>query len=165
MLEDAVLGVWEFDREVDLRHATICALDQVEPPDMQVVIVRSTGDTVTVRVLDGHLADPESLLYVEHRGLFEIWGPRPGAPANPYARCSGCGRFRRPSWPVAAPGLQVTLRNSHPSFALLWRFLCRCMFCGPSMPQQARGQMWSMMYPLQRLRVPSSGPPGQGWPS
>ena len=44
MLEDAVLAVWEFDREVDLGLATRCDLDRVEPPDMHVVIVHSTGE-------------------------------------------------------------------------------------------------------------------------
>jgi hypothetical protein len=80
MLEDAVLAVWEFDREVDLALATRCALDRVKPPDMHVVIESSTGDTVTARITSGRPTDPESLLYVERRGLFEIigseaWGP------------------------------------------------------------------------------------------
>jgi hypothetical protein len=74
MLEDAILEVWEFGRDVDLGLAARCALDHVEPPDMHIVVASSTGDTVTVRITDGRLTDPESLLYVERRGLFEVVG-------------------------------------------------------------------------------------------
>ncbi len=74
MLEDAVLDVWEFHREVEPALAVCCALYHVEPPDMHVVVASSTGDTATARITSGGLADPESLLYVERRGLFEIVG-------------------------------------------------------------------------------------------
>jgi hypothetical protein len=74
MLEDAVLDVWEFGREVEPALAARCALDRVEPPDMHVVVTSSTGDTATARITSGRLTDPESLLYVERRGLFEVVG-------------------------------------------------------------------------------------------
>ncbi len=82
VIEDAVLCVWEFEREADLRLATLCALDQVEPPDMHVVVMSSTGDTVTARITSGRLIDPESLLYVERRGLFEILGTEAWTPSD-----------------------------------------------------------------------------------
>ena len=74
MLEDAVLAVWEFHPKPDLGLATRCALDYGEPPDMHVVVESSTGDMATVSITSGRLTDPESLQYVERRGLFEIVG-------------------------------------------------------------------------------------------
>ncbi len=49
---------------------------------MHVVIVHSTGDTVTVSITSGCLTDPESLLYVERRGLFEIVGTEAWSPSD-----------------------------------------------------------------------------------
>ncbi len=70
--EEGPVSAWEFVRDVAPGLAVRCALDHVEPADMQVLVTSSTGDTITVVVREGALIDPTSLLYIEHRGLFEI---------------------------------------------------------------------------------------------
>jgi hypothetical protein len=66
------VDAWEFDRDVPGVVAVRCALDRVEPPTMRVLVTSSTGDTITVDLLEGALSDPDSLVYVERRGLFEV---------------------------------------------------------------------------------------------
>ena len=70
--DEGAVDAWEFYRDVDPRLATICALDRLEAPDMRVVVTGTTGDTITIEIVEGSLLDPDSLLYVERRGLFEI---------------------------------------------------------------------------------------------
>ncbi len=83
MALNETLHVWEFDREVAPRVAAKVALDQLEPPDLEVVLLASRGDVMTVQVVDGVVSDAESVLYVAYRGLYEIlrseeWPPREG---------------------------------------------------------------------------------------
>ena len=54
------------------RHGTACVLDHIERPDLRVLVMSSTGDTITVEVANGVLSDLDSLLYVERRGFFEV---------------------------------------------------------------------------------------------
>ncbi len=77
------LHVWEFDREVAPGVAGKVSLDQLEPPDLEVVLLAIRGDVITVQVIDGSVCDPGSVLYVARRGLYEIlrseeWPPREG---------------------------------------------------------------------------------------
>ena len=39
---------------------------------MRVLVTSSTGDTISVEVRSGSLSDPDSLVYVDRRGLFEV---------------------------------------------------------------------------------------------
>jgi hypothetical protein len=70
--DDGPVEVWEFERDVDAALAVRCALDRVEQPDMRAVVTSSSGDHVTIEILEGALIDPTSLLYVQRRGLFEV---------------------------------------------------------------------------------------------
>ncbi len=80
------IAVWEFDRELGAELATTTALDQLEPPDLEVVLLATRGDAITVQVVDGSVSDSDSLLYVAGRGLYEVlrseaWPPlQPGGP-------------------------------------------------------------------------------------
>ncbi len=71
MLNDA-LKVWTFDRGVGPDIATRVALDQLEVPDLEVVLVSMRGDVITVQVVEGALSDAGDVLYVAGRGLYEL---------------------------------------------------------------------------------------------
>jgi hypothetical protein len=66
------LSVWELEREVAPDIAARVALEKLEPPDIEVVLLSTRGDVITVQVVDGSLSDPESVLYVARRGLYEL---------------------------------------------------------------------------------------------
>jgi hypothetical protein len=66
------LHAWEFDRDIGLEVAARVALDQLEPPDLELVLIATRGDVITVQIVEGTLADPASALYVASRGLYEI---------------------------------------------------------------------------------------------
>jgi hypothetical protein len=66
------VSVWEFDRDVDLRVAARVALEQLDAPDLEAVLLSTRGDVITLEVLEGAVTDPESVLYVARRGLYEV---------------------------------------------------------------------------------------------
>src|SRR5512132_2525256 len=66
------IAAWEFDREIGAGLATRTALDQLEPPDLEVVLLATRGDVITVQVIDGSPSDTDSVLYLADRGLYEI---------------------------------------------------------------------------------------------
>ncbi len=66
------LSVWEFDRELAPGLAARVAPDQLEPPDLEVVLLARRGDVITVQVVEGAVSDPESVLFFPSRGLYEI---------------------------------------------------------------------------------------------
>ena len=66
------LHAWEFDRAIGADVAAHAALDQLEPPDLEVVIVAARGDVITVQIIEGMLSDVASVLFVAGRGLHEI---------------------------------------------------------------------------------------------
>ena len=66
------LHAWEFERDIGLEIVTRVALDQLEPPDLEVVLIATRGDVITVQIVEGALADPKSVIYVAGRGLYEI---------------------------------------------------------------------------------------------
>jgi hypothetical protein len=70
--DEGPVDVWELERDVDPGLAVRCALDGMELPDMRVLVTASTGDHVTLEIVEGALIDPASLLYVQRRGLFEV---------------------------------------------------------------------------------------------
>jgi hypothetical protein len=78
------LKVWTFDRDVGPDVAARVALEQLEVPDLEVVLVSARGDVVTVQVVDGVVSDPADVMYVSGRGLYEV--------------------LRSEAWPPAAPG-------------------------------------------------------------
>jgi hypothetical protein len=52
---------------------------EVAPPDLTLRLPRSTGDTITVQVVEGRVPLGDELLYVGGRGAFEVarredWG-------------------------------------------------------------------------------------------
>ncbi len=78
------LGVWEFDKELAPALAARVALDQLEPPDIEVLLLSSRGDVITVQVVEGAVSDPATVFYVQRRGLYELvraeeWPPVSGA--------------------------------------------------------------------------------------
>lgn len=73
MSTDNLLAVWEFPRTLDVAAMVEIAQDELEQPDLHLQLLSSTGDTVTVQVVDGVAPlDPEAVLYVQGRGPFEI---------------------------------------------------------------------------------------------
>jgi hypothetical protein len=47
-------------------------LDRLEEPQLEVEVLSSRGDHLTVQVVKGAIEDPTAILYVERRGEFEI---------------------------------------------------------------------------------------------
>jgi hypothetical protein len=78
--KDIILSAWEFPRSTPLaemvfvaREAVAVAPGELKPPDLQLWLLSSTGDTITVRVLRGTVpVDPSALLYVRGRGAYEV---------------------------------------------------------------------------------------------
>ena len=66
------LGAWEFDKGIAVDVVAGVALDQLAVPDLEVVLIATRGDVITVQVVDGAVSDPKSVLYVARRGLYEI---------------------------------------------------------------------------------------------
>ena len=69
---DSVLAVWLHPLDADLGAMARAALDMTEVPDLRVVVVASTGDTITVQVVQGVLPVGHELLYVERRGAYQL---------------------------------------------------------------------------------------------
>jgi hypothetical protein len=53
LLEDSLIDVWEFNRDVAPGLAVRCALGHLGLPDMKVLVTSSTGDTIMVEVREG----------------------------------------------------------------------------------------------------------------
>jgi hypothetical protein len=76
-----VLRVWEFDPDDDPAAATVAALDELVEPEFSAALLRSTGDTVTLQVVEGEpTRHADGYFYVERRGTFvlgrrEEWPP------------------------------------------------------------------------------------------
>lgn len=68
------VGVWLYDRddEESRRGAAIIAMDRLEEPQLEVEVLASRGDHLTVQLVKGTLHDPAAILYVERRGEFEL---------------------------------------------------------------------------------------------
>jgi hypothetical protein len=66
------LKVWTFDRDVGPDVAARVALDQLEIPDLEVVLVSERRDVITVQVVEGAVSDVSDVLYVSDRGLYEV---------------------------------------------------------------------------------------------
>jgi hypothetical protein len=77
------IAVWEFDREIGVELATRAALDQLEPPDLEVVLLATRGDAITVQVVEGSVSDSDSVLYVAGRGLYEVLRSEAWPPVEP----------------------------------------------------------------------------------
>jgi hypothetical protein len=77
---DIILPAWEFPRATPLaemvsvaRETVVVTPGELKSPDLQFLLLASTGDTITVRVLRGMVpADPLALLYVRGRGAYEV---------------------------------------------------------------------------------------------
>jgi hypothetical protein len=55
------------------REAVDVAPGELVPPDLQLLLLSSTGDTITVRVLRGIVpAGQKALIYVRGRGAYEV---------------------------------------------------------------------------------------------
>jgi len=78
------LKVWKFDRDVAPDLAARVALDQLGVADLEVVLLSTRGDVITVQVVDGDMNDADEVLYVSGRGLYEV--------------------VRNESWPPATDG-------------------------------------------------------------
>jgi hypothetical protein len=50
-----------------LRGSAIVALDRLEEPQLEVDVLSSRGDHLTVQIVRGVLEDPSAILYVEKR--------------------------------------------------------------------------------------------------
>lgn len=72
--ETVVAGAWEYGRDdaEGLRVAAVVAMDLLTKPDFELAVMASRGDHVTAQVTAGALTDPDAVLYVERRGLFEV---------------------------------------------------------------------------------------------
>src|SRR5690349_13424081 len=64
LTDEGTVGAREFMGDVAPGVAARCALDGVETPDMQILIIATTGDTLAVEVREGALIAPASLLYI-----------------------------------------------------------------------------------------------------
>lgn len=72
-MRDGVLGVWVFPRGTDPGEMARVAMDMGRLPDLHVQLLTSTGETVTVQVVDGLVPlDATGVLYVQRRGTYEL---------------------------------------------------------------------------------------------
>jgi len=81
------VAVYEFEPEDHPGAATLAVLDGLVEPEFRAMLVRSTGDTVTLQVVDGvPTVHSDGYFYVERRGTFRLerreeWPPvRDGEP-------------------------------------------------------------------------------------
>jgi len=66
------LKAWTFDRAVAPDVAARMALDRLEVADLEVVLLSTHGDVIAVQVVEGGMSDPDDVLYVAGRGLYEV---------------------------------------------------------------------------------------------
>lgn len=71
-MTDELLAVWLHPADTDLGAMARAALDMPEVPDLHVRLVFSTGDTITVHLVDGRAPLGQELVYVQGRGAYEI---------------------------------------------------------------------------------------------
>jgi hypothetical protein len=71
-MTDGPLAVWLHPLDADPGAMACAALDMTEVPDLHVLLVASTGDTITVQVVDGRAPVGAELLYVQRRGTYEL---------------------------------------------------------------------------------------------
>jgi hypothetical protein len=79
------VDVWEFDLEDHPGAIATAVLDRLVEPQFRAAILSTTGDTVTLQVVDGAPTDKhaDTVFYVEGRGSFvvhrrEEWPPVTG---------------------------------------------------------------------------------------
>ncbi len=73
MASEGLLGAWEWHSDVDIGVAALVALDRLVPPDLDVRLLSSSGDRLSVEVVRGAAPVPaDALWYVETRGAFEV---------------------------------------------------------------------------------------------
>jgi hypothetical protein len=63
----SILPAWEFDADVDTDAAARLVEEFIDAPDAEVLLLASEGGVVTVQLLDGTIAGPQSLVYLEGR--------------------------------------------------------------------------------------------------
>ncbi len=71
----SLLHSWVFDRDrVDFGAVVRASQDgDMGPPGLQLSLLSSTGDTITVQVVDGIIPlDPDAVFYVQGRGTYEM---------------------------------------------------------------------------------------------
>jgi hypothetical protein len=77
MTVDAFLAAWHHPAETDVGTMARAALDGA-PAQLEVTLLASTGDTITVQVVAGAPPlEPGALVYVEGRGAFELFRREP----------------------------------------------------------------------------------------
>jgi hypothetical protein len=76
------LKVWAFDRGIGPDVVARVSPDQLEVPDLEVVLVSTRGDVIAVQVVDGGISDPSDVLYVSGRGLYEMLRTETWPPAT-----------------------------------------------------------------------------------
>jgi hypothetical protein len=72
MTREAFLSVWSVPEGTDLSAMIEIAHGRLLPPDFRAHLLSSTGDTITVQVVDGAPPLDDELLYIEQRGAFEV---------------------------------------------------------------------------------------------
>jgi hypothetical protein len=73
MSSDGAVSAWAFPRSLSVAVMVQVAQDHLESPDLHIRILSTTGDGLSVQVVDGVVPfDPDAVIYVERRGPFEI---------------------------------------------------------------------------------------------
>jgi hypothetical protein len=63
----SILSAWEFDRDVDTDEAARIVEKFIDAPDAEVLLLARQEGVITVQLLDGIIAGPQSLVYIEGR--------------------------------------------------------------------------------------------------
>lgn len=71
-MTDGLLAVWLHPADADVGVMARAALDMTEVPDLQARFIASTGDTITLQLVDGRAPLGHELLYVQGRGAYEL---------------------------------------------------------------------------------------------
>jgi hypothetical protein len=71
-VSDGPVAVWLHPLDADLGAMARASLDVREVPDLRALVVASTGDTITVELVQGIRPVGLELLYVERRGAYQL---------------------------------------------------------------------------------------------
>ncbi|MFL5272915.1 MAG: hypothetical protein ACJ79E_12720 [Anaeromyxobacteraceae bacterium] len=63
----SIMSAWEFDADVDADLAARIVEEFIEAPDAEVLLLGSHEGVISVQLLEGTIAGPESLVYMEGR--------------------------------------------------------------------------------------------------
>jgi hypothetical protein len=69
---EELLHAWTFERDTPLAGMAEIAQEELLPPDLEVRLLSSSGDVITVQANGAPALKPKALLYVRSLGAYEV---------------------------------------------------------------------------------------------